>query len=246
MPNNQNADDLTEQVIEFMEYLDSLSESEAEQIISELDEETVELIDQVLSEGKTGKALAAAGLIGLGAYAGPKISSAIDSGVQKIKNVAAALGGSSSDQDRVSDDGTKLYIPKKKEAAFSPGRVSDNGTKLYIPNSYAHDMTFRDFLMEKQIINFVNHLDTLSESEAQEILSQLDEETLEFIEMVINEGVGETLKKFGKKALPYVAGAGIALGGMKMMSSKSASGPVKTQKTHQTSGQGVSSDPSDE
>lgn len=47
---------------------------------------------------------------------------------------------------------------------------------------------FEQFLMEKRVMEFVDYVNTLSESQAAEILEGLDDDTLDLIESVLSEG----------------------------------------------------------
>lgn len=76
-------------------------------------------------------------------------------------------------------------------------------------------MTFSEFVAHKQTIKFLEHLDTLSESEARKVLDSLDEDTLQAIETVLNE---LDLKGMARKVLPYVAAAGLGAAGIGAMS----------------------------
>lgn len=49
-------------------------------------------------------------------------------------------------------------------------------------------MNFQEFLAAKQAIALVEHMNTLSEADALELFETLDAETVEFIEMVLDEG----------------------------------------------------------
>ena len=48
---------------------------------------------------------------------------------------------------------------------------------------------FEQFLMEKRVIEFVDYVNTLSESQAAEILEGLDDDTLDLIESVLSENL---------------------------------------------------------
>ena len=56
-------------------------------------------------------------------------------------------------------------------------------------------MNFQEFLAVKRATAIVEHLETLDESEAAELLEQLDDATIELIEALLDEVTAGTLKK---------------------------------------------------
>lgn len=59
-------------------------------------------------------------------------------------------------------------------------------------------MTFREFLEIKNAQAIVEHIETLSDAEARELIEQLDESTIELIEAILDEGRAE-LRKLEQK-----------------------------------------------
>jgi hypothetical protein len=54
---------------------------------------------------------------------------------------------------------------------------------------------FERILIEKRVVEFLENLETLSESQAAEVIDQLDEQTVRLIEAVLNEITAGTLKR---------------------------------------------------
>jgi hypothetical protein len=67
---------------------------------------------------------------------------------------------------------------------------------------------FKQFILERQLAEYLNYLDTLSEQQLHEELDSLDEDTYQLVESAINEGIGKTLKRLA------VAGALVGAGAM--------------------------------
>lgn len=57
------------------------------------------------------------------------------------------------------------------------------------------NMNFQEFLASKQALALVEHMDTLSEQDAQELFESLDAETIEFVEAVLSEITAKTHKR---------------------------------------------------
>lgn len=68
-------------------------------------------------------------------------------------------------------------------------------------------MDFKQFLAAKQALALVEHMDTLSEADAQQLFDTLDEETVEFIEAVLSEISATTARKVERRGNPNEAGA---------------------------------------
>lgn len=66
-------------------------------------------------------------------------------------------------------------------------------------------MDFKQFLAAKQALALVEHMQTLSEADAQQLFDTLDEETVEFIEAVLSETSAGTVKRMIKKGRQQLA-----------------------------------------
>lgn len=77
-------------------------------------------------------------------------------------------------------------------------------------------MDFKQFLAVKQALALVEHMETLSEQDAQQLFDTLDEETIEFIEAVLSEN----LQKNPIDNKPLYAGLPSTVGGTKISKSK--------------------------
>lgn len=64
-------------------------------------------------------------------------------------------------------------------------------------------MNFQEFLARKRALALVEHMNTLSESDAQELFDSLDEETVEFVEAVLNEG-SRGIRRAERRMKPYI------------------------------------------
>lgn len=87
---------------------------------------------------------------------------------------------------------------------------------------------FQQFLMERRLAEYVEYLNTLSESEIQDQLESLDQQTYELVETYINKG--KLARFLGTAAL----GAGLALGAGKLMNKAPGSAPSPEQRTSAT------------
>lgn len=65
-------------------------------------------------------------------------------------------------------------------------------------------MDFKQFLAAKQALALVEHMETLSEQDAQQLFDTLDEETVEFIEAVLSEISAGTYKKQRGEFVDYL------------------------------------------
>lgn len=61
-------------------------------------------------------------------------------------------------------------------------------------------MTFQEFVAIKQAQAIAEHLETLGEAEAVELLNQLDESTVELVEAILNEFTAKTIRKIFRRA----------------------------------------------
>lgn len=84
-------------------------------------------------------------------------------------------------------------------------------------------MTFQEFIEIKQAQAIVEHLETLGEAQAIELLEQLDDATVELIEQILDEGsrgekrAGRVMAALRKKMYPYAVWQGAEGGGAEEM-----------------------------
>ena len=64
-------------------------------------------------------------------------------------------------------------------------------------------MNFQEFLARKRALALVEHMNTLSEQDAQQLFDTLDEETVEFIQAVLNENLPVNVDKDGNMTPVY-------------------------------------------
>ena len=73
-------------------------------------------------------------------------------------------------------------------------------------------MTFQQFVLARRIQNFVEHLESLPEHQANRLIESLDDQTIDLIETYMQEGMGGIRRKLGIGAAAALTALGGALG----------------------------------
>lgn len=81
-------------------------------------------------------------------------------------------------------------------------------------------MTFQEYVSARRIEKLVEHLESLSEQQANRLIQSLDDQTVEMIETYMQEGMGEFIKKHRGKIAGGLVGIAALAGGTKLMGGK--------------------------
>jgi hypothetical protein len=97
-------------------------------------------------------------------------------------------------------------------------------------------MTFQQFVLARRIQNFVEHLESLPEQQANRLIESLDDQTIDLIETYMQEGMGGIRRKLGIGAAAALTALGGALG-LGAAKASAAGGDAGSQQTKLTQAQ---------